>query len=56
MPLNPNWIAGFVAADGSFSAYWQESNKSRIGGFVKQSFVLVQHSRDIQILEKVKTF
>ena len=53
--LDPNWVAGFVDGEGCFHVGISK-NKSRLGQQVLPEFVVVQHIRDIQVLEKLQVF
>lgn len=51
-PLDPNWISGFVAADGSFFV----SVKRRASNtYFSPDFRVVQHSRSISALIRIQT-
>lgn len=52
-PLNGNWIAGFVSADGCFSVL-QQKTASNIGYYVKPSMEIIQHKKDIFVLERIQ--
>jgi hypothetical protein len=51
LPLNPNWISGFVTADGSFSFSVKRRN-SKI--YFSPDFRVVQHSRSLSALERIQ--
>lgn len=53
-PLDPNWIAGFVAADGSFSSIVQPNKKSKVGFYVKSKFTVTQHTKDLNVLRLIQ--
>ena len=58
MPLsiNPNWLAGFITAEGSFYISLYESDKRKAGYAVSLSFSLSQHLKDIELLERLSLF
>lgn len=53
-PLEPDWVAGFVSADGSFSLHLSKAQKSTVGYYVKPNVVIAQHSRDLIILQRIQ--
>lgn len=53
--LDPNWIAGFTCGEGNFDIGIKRS-KNKIGYQVIIRFRLCQHERDINLLEKIKTY
>ncbi len=50
--LDPNWISGFVSAEGNFDVRIPSTN-SKLGYRVQLRFRISQHSRDIKLLEKI---
>lgn len=50
--LNPNWISGFVSAEGNFDVRMPLS-KSKIGYRVQLRFRITQHQRDIRLMENL---
>ena len=54
--FNPNWIAGFITAEGSFFISLYEDNKRKSGYAVSLSFSLSQHIKDINLLHKLIIF
>lgn len=54
--LDPKWIVGFVDGEGCFHVGISKNNKSCLGQQVLPEFTIVQHSRDIQILEKLQKY
>jgi hypothetical protein len=56
LSLNPNWLAGFITAEGSFYISLYESNKRKAGYAVSLSFSLSQHLKDIELLERLSLF
>jgi hypothetical protein len=52
--LNENWIVGFVDGEGCFSFSLIRNDSLRFGFQIQGEFTVVQHKRDIQLLEKIK--
>jgi hypothetical protein len=50
--LDPNWISGFVSAEGNFDVRMPSTN-SKLGYRVQLRFRISQHSRDIRLMEKL---
>ena len=50
--LDPNWISGFVSAEGNFDVRIPSTN-SKLGYRVQLRFRITQHSRDIRLMEKI---
>lgn len=50
--LDPNWIAGFVSAEGNFDVRIP-ATKSKTGYRVQLRFRISQHSRDLVLMEKI---
>lgn len=50
--LDPNWISGFVSAKGNFDVRIPSTN-NKLGYRVQLRFRISQHSRDINIMEKI---
>lgn len=50
-PLDPNWISGFVSADGSFSFSVKRKNTKT---YFSPDFRIVQHSRSFSALERIQ--
>jgi len=51
--INPDWLAGFVTAEGCFSVYLKKSPKSKIGYSVTLRFSISQHSRDSALMQSI---
>lgn len=56
LSFNPNWLAGFITAEGSFYISLYESDKRKAGYAVSLSFSLSQHLKDIELLERLSLF
>jgi len=54
-PLNPNWISGFVQADGTFGLNYIKSSRSKLGYTCQPQFRVTQHERDLVILKRIIT-
>ena len=52
--LSNNWISGFVDGEGCFHVAINKLEKMTIGWQVLPEFRIVQHERDIQILERIR--
>ena len=50
--LDPNWISGFVSAEGNFDVRIPATN-SKLGHRVQLRFRITQHNRDIQLMNKI---
>ena len=50
--LDPNWISGFVSAEGNFDVRMPSTN-SKLGYRVQLRFRISQHSRDLRLMEKI---
>jgi len=53
--LDPNWIAGFVQADGNFDLSVIKS-KNKLGQTCNPQFKISQHSRDLDLLNRIMTY
>lgn len=53
--LDPNWISGFVSAEGNFDVRMPSTN-SKLGTRVQLRFRISQHSRDTRLLEKIAEY
>ena len=49
--IDPNWLAGFISAEGSFIISLHKSTSITIGYQVQLRFVLSQHIRDKDLFE-----
>ena len=50
--IDPNWISGFVSAEGNFDVRIP-STKSKLGYRVQLRFRISQHDRDFKLMEKI---
>ena len=51
---NPYWLIGFVEAEGCFLCLIRKNTDHKIGHQVTLSFSLVQHLRDLELMQKIK--
>lgn len=56
MNLQAQWIVGFVDGEGCFHVSVNKHKSMKLGEQVLPEFVVVQHERDRQILEALKTY
>ena len=56
MELNADWVVGFVDGEGCFHVSINRHPEMSVGFQVLPEFVVVQHSRDKQILMALKRF
>ena len=54
--FNPNWLAGFTSAEGSFLVRVKKSNTNLSGFQVRLIFQLVQHYRDEALMLSVNKY
>lgn len=54
--LNPNWITGFVDAEGCFTIKSSKSERYKMGWFIQPSFQIKLHVKDKNILLQIKSF
>lgn len=55
--VNPNWIAGLTSGDGCFHISIRNSSTTKLGKSVVLKFQIVQHSKDIELIEMlISTF
>lgn len=53
---NPNWLVGFTDAEGCFNINTLNSPASKLGEAVRLRFTLVQHSRDIELMNSLMLY
>lgn len=54
--INPNWLSGFTAGDGSFMISIHKNLSCKTGYQVQAAFNIDQHSRDIEQINLIKDF
>jgi len=54
--LNPDWLAGFITAEGSFFISLYLSEKRKAGYAVSLVFSLSQHVKDIELLKRLAKY
>ena len=54
--LNPHWLSGFITAEGSFFISLYPNQKRKVGYAVSLVFSLSQHTRDIELLERLVNY
>jgi hypothetical protein len=50
---DPQWLAGFTSGEGCFFIVIQKSKDTKLGEAVQLKFILVQHSRDEQLMRSL---
>lgn len=50
---DPNWLSGFVSAEGNFTVSITNSETNNVGKQVKLMFFIYQHSRDAELLQNI---
>lgn len=53
---DPNWIAGFASGEACFFISVYKSEKSKLGSAVQLVLKITQHSRDRELLKKIKDY
>jgi hypothetical protein len=48
--LDPNWVAGFVDAEGCFYINYYKSSTRKLGFGVQCEFYITQHTRDTELI------
>lgn len=54
--FNPQWLSGFIAAEGSFFISLYKDEKRKAGYAVSLAFSLSQHVKDIELLERLTKY
>jgi len=54
--LNPNWVTGFVDAEGCFTVTIYENNKSKKRWEIERRFQIKLHIRDKDLILQIKSF
>lgn len=52
--FNINWLLGFIEAEGCFQCLVRKNNSHKTGFQVSLNFTLTQHSRDLDLMVKLK--
>ena len=55
-PLDPNFITGFIDAEGSFVISIQKEPKNKTGWTIKSRLSISLHKKDLAILEQIKNY
>ena len=50
---DPNWLAGFISAEGCFLINIRSKSKMKTGYFVELGFNITQHSRDKELIKSI---
>ena len=50
---DPQWLAGFTSAEGCFFIVIQKSKDTKLGKAVQLKFILVQHTRDEELMKSI---
>lgn len=53
LTIDPNWLIGFTVGEGCFNIQITSSKTHVIGVQVKVRIILTQHSRDIELMQKL---
>jgi hypothetical protein len=53
---DPNWLSGFVSAEGNFFVHIKKSKTIKIGHSVSLRFSITQNERDIKLMELLKKY
>ena len=56
LTIEPNWLAGFTSAEGSYIIKITKSKTHRVGSQVILVFVITQHMRDQQLLIRINKY
>jgi hypothetical protein len=54
--LHPNWITGFIDAEGSFYVKVSKSKFTKVGWVIQPYFAICLHSKDLPLLQKIQYF
>ena len=54
--IDPHWLTGFVDGEGCFFVGCSSSKAYRVGYQIQLKFILTQHYRDIQLMEKLVNY
>lgn len=53
---DPNWLAGFISAEGCFFIDIKKSQSTKLGKTVQLRFILVQHTRDEKLMRSLAEY
>lgn len=56
MKINPNWISGFVQADGSFHVDISKDKSYKFGIRITPKFIISQHSKEEELMKYIKCY
>jgi hypothetical protein len=56
MRINPNWISGFVQADGSFHVDISKNKSYKFGIRITPKFIISQHSKEDELMKYIKCY
>nr|AAL77608.1 unknown [Monomastix sp. M722] len=56
MSISEQWITGFTDGEGTFHIGISKNSKTKLGYQVLLEFVITQHKRDEQLLNKIKNY
>jgi hypothetical protein len=51
--IDPDWLAGFIDGEGCFNVHITNSTTHKTGTQVKLRFILTQHTRDLDLMQKL---
>jgi hypothetical protein len=54
--LDPNWLAGFIEGEACFYVKITKKNTFKTGQCVELNFILVQHIRDIHLMNSILNY
>jgi hypothetical protein len=54
LAARPDWIVGFVAGEGCFTAFFNKQKAWRFPYQIKPALIVVQHERDVEVLYRLK--
>ena len=54
--LSTDWVVGFVDGEGCFFVGVNRQPSMKVGGQVLPEFRVVQHERDVSVLEQLREF
>jgi hypothetical protein len=54
--LHPQWISGFIDAEGSFGLYFIKNSTLRFGWQIRPSFRIRLHKKDLALLQEIQNY